>query len=539
MEKTKLNLRNLALPFVLYILVGIVGVLNLFYPTISSGFTKFQPDLVDSYFNAYVLEHGFKSFWDSGYSASFYSPTFFYPTKLLTTYSDNLLGTAPIYWVLRIFFDWVMSFELWEISVTVLTYFAFIVWLRYLKIRPSIAAICAYVFVFGISRVMQLNHPQLMPQLFTPLAFIFLTRFLLKPNLKDINIAALFIFLQTLAGYYIGWFLIFSLFFLILLSPIFLRAELKEVFQFISTNRRRVIITILFWIIAFLLFWSPYIFTSMSYRHFWKWELISNNLISWQSYFVVPESTLWYAFFGVLPTPIKEASDQFLFGGAFLFLAFAVCVVHLIKPSSQAFNFRLAGVFGAVGLLLLIITAKINEYTLWYLIYYGFPGTDGIRYVSRIWIVAYFYLFTCSAIVLNNYVENHLKLLSFKIFYILIFLFFITEQLVIHKPSVSKELAVVPESRLEEILKVNNDCDIFYNETDVGQKFYIAQHINAMWAAMNLNIPTINGYTGISKYNPGKKLNKDEIIKILGEHKDGQVCIFSSENGNYVLKEKF
>ena len=140
---------------------------------------------------------------------------------------------------------------------------------------------------------------------------------------------------------------------------------------------------------------------------------------------------------------------------------------------------------------------------------------------------------------LNNYVENHLKLLSFKIFYILIFLFFITEQLVIHKPSVSKELAVVPESRLEEILKVNNDCDIFYNETDVGQKFYIAQHINAMWAAMNLNIPTINGYTGISKYNPGKKLNKDEIIKILGEHKDGQVCIFSSENGNYVLKEKF
>ncbi|RJR26854.1 hypothetical protein C4561_03710 [candidate division WWE3 bacterium] len=521
---------------VLYVLVGVIGVFNLFYPSISSGFNNLQPNLGDAYFNAFVLEHGYKSFFDTSYDASFYSPAFFYPTKLVTTYSDNLLGAAPLYWIFRTMFDWVTSFELWEISVSVLTYVAMIIWLRHIKVHPSVAAVTSFVYVFGISRVIQLSHPQLLPQFFTPLAFIFLYRFLRRPAIKDMNAFIFLVFMQAAAGYYLGWFLILSLGFLILALPVFMQDDFRKVLKFVAERKKKVAVHLFIWVLIFGVFWAPYIFTSFRYRDLWDWSNIRDNLASPYSYFLVPITNIWYPLLKHLPILIKPTLEQYLFNGLFLFSSVVGGIVYLFRIKDNREFSGLIKSFTIVGLLLLLISLRINGYSLWYFFYHTVPGADGIRYVSRIWVIAYFYLYTAFAIMLSHFVRKYQGSILFKIFYFSLIVFFIAEQLVFFKSSVSKDTALTYVDKVGNIVETY-ECGVFYLETSPEQELYIAEHIHAMWAGMDLNTPTLNGYTGISKYKLGENLERHEINEMLQGVNIAPVCILTSENREIFLKD--
>ncbi len=56
-------------------------------------------DLGDARFNNYVLEHFFH--WVTGLTRDYWDAPFFFPFHQTITFSDNLLGSAPLYALFR------------------------------------------------------------------------------------------------------------------------------------------------------------------------------------------------------------------------------------------------------------------------------------------------------------------------------------------------------------------------------------------------------------------------------------------------------
>src|SRR5262249_7559842 len=72
-----------------------------FRPTLASGFTCLQTDPGDTLLNLYILEHSWQWLTRTDYCGTLWSPPFFHPQPGVLAYSENLLGTAPVYWALR------------------------------------------------------------------------------------------------------------------------------------------------------------------------------------------------------------------------------------------------------------------------------------------------------------------------------------------------------------------------------------------------------------------------------------------------------
>src|SRR5262249_33549556 len=132
-------------------LVVMVGLWSMFHPTLLSGFARLQADPGDTLLNVYVLEHSWR--WLTQADAGpHWSPAFFHPQPLVLAYSENLLGTAPLYWLLRPACPPVLAYQLWMMLVTVLTYASFAAMLRRLGVGHLLAALGGFVFAFGLPR---------------------------------------------------------------------------------------------------------------------------------------------------------------------------------------------------------------------------------------------------------------------------------------------------------------------------------------------------------------------------------------------------
>lgn len=170
----------------------------------------------DTRLNNYILEQGYQ--WVRG-NAEFWNPQMFYPISGTLAYTDILLGTAPIYWLLR----WVgtapdTSHQLW---ITLLLLLNFVVARSALKkiiqADPRAISLAAFVFAFGNPRGAQLNHQQMLPQLYFWICILASMR-LIEPHcetrLSAVGWIAAFWsawVLQIYAGFYLGWFLTLGL----------------------------------------------------------------------------------------------------------------------------------------------------------------------------------------------------------------------------------------------------------------------------------------------------------------------------------------
>src|SRR3954463_15640339 len=101
-----------------YSLALTAGLLAAFHPTLLSGFTLVQTDPGDTLLNHYVLEHSWLWLTKADYAGTLWSPPFFAPTPLTLAYSETLLGTAPLYWLLRAFCPELPAFLLWTMLVS-------------------------------------------------------------------------------------------------------------------------------------------------------------------------------------------------------------------------------------------------------------------------------------------------------------------------------------------------------------------------------------------------------------------------------------
>jgi hypothetical protein len=179
-------------------------------------------DLGDARFNNYVLEHFYR--YASGKEPSYWDAPFMYPYKNTIALSDNLLGTAPIYAAIRTAgLSRESAFQLWVVALFVLNFWCCFLALRKWVVVDVLAACGAYIFAFGIYNMGQMGHAQVFPKFMVPLAFWFLWRYLGSGGLKWFALVVLAVVYQFYCGMYLGFMLVYGLFFLALGHLVFLR----------------------------------------------------------------------------------------------------------------------------------------------------------------------------------------------------------------------------------------------------------------------------------------------------------------------------
>ncbi len=149
------------------------GMAMVFHESILTGLRAIEGGLGDTRLIHFILEHGFR--WLSGRPPheAFWSPPVFFPHENVAAYTDVLVGVGPFYWIWR----WLgagplTAFQLWSMAMWTLNFAAiYLVVRRYLGCGRAAATLGAVVFAFGSARVVQLVHPQLVPQFWVVLAF--------------------------------------------------------------------------------------------------------------------------------------------------------------------------------------------------------------------------------------------------------------------------------------------------------------------------------------------------------------------------------
>lgn len=166
--------------------------------------------LGDARFNMYMLEHAYQYFiTDTSIAENYWSAPFMFPESNVITYSDNLLGTFPLYSIFRLLgAEVVLAFTFWFIALSILNYLSayfFIKWL--LKDRFS-AAIGAFIFAFSVALFSQAFHAQTFPRFAIPLAFWTALLFKKQHSPLWFLCTILLVSYQIYCGIYLGFMLI-------------------------------------------------------------------------------------------------------------------------------------------------------------------------------------------------------------------------------------------------------------------------------------------------------------------------------------------
>jgi hypothetical protein len=201
----------------------IAGMLLHYYPMLLSGLARMPGEWNDTRLNNYFLEHGWRWLRRLPTDARFWELPAFYPVPNTAAYSDVLLTLAPPYWLFRAAGappD--ATYQLWLLVMTSLNYaVCYLLLRRTVRVGAAAASLGAFLFAFGASRGAQVMHPQLVPQFYTLAALHALWRLFEseggsadggdpRPS-RWIAVFFLSVAAQLWAGFYLAWFLGFTL----------------------------------------------------------------------------------------------------------------------------------------------------------------------------------------------------------------------------------------------------------------------------------------------------------------------------------------
>jgi hypothetical protein len=485
------------LPIFLYILFIGLGVVIAFYPTLISRFAFMQTDPGDTRLNNYFLEHSFQLFVNRNYSGGLWSPSFFYPDKNVLAFSENLFGAAPIYWLVRAFYSSDIAFQLWMIAVCILNFLSFAVLMRRYRVSHLLSVLGAFLFAFSMPRVFKLGHQQLLPQFFTPLAFLAMWEFVKQPTRKRLALFLLLTYLQVLAGIYLGWFLLFSLLIFFSITYGLYSEDRTKFLAYWRSDRKAIIAITLGWIALLVITLLPYLEAKSVFgpRPYSEVDSMLPRISSW---FAVGPGNLWSSLLGWTSKGLPMAHEHFLFAGGIVVLLTGLSVYtflrlrHVLTPERA----WIVKVCLLVFLVIFCLSLRLPfGLSLWRIVYSVVPGASVIRGVTRIWTIAYFYLFI--AIILSF--DSLLKAVVIKkgvriVIVSILCLVCISEQIVLNLPSYEKAIYTKQVEEIREVM--SKGCDIAYVlVAKSGAPFYI-DHLSAMWAGIEANVPVVNGYSG-------------------------------------------
>lgn len=467
---------------------------------------EFVPgDLGDARFNNYILEHFFR--WISGLDHDYWNAAFFYPYQKTIAFSDNLLGSAPVYALLRwAGLDRMAAFQGWYILGYGCNYLAAAYVLSRFKLKPLAAAVGAFFFTFGLPLLAQENHAQLLYHFCVPLACYFLWKFYERPRLTTLAALGFWLVWQFFLTIYIGIFLLILLAVLAVLLPFCVQApsirarlalwprRLITAWSEESPGRRILAGLVLIALGAsFVALIRPYRQVAIIYHFSRSWNEVLLMLPTPASYLLADRSQLWGASSGNFSNLQGRVEHQLFPGAAVLALT-----VTGIAGRFHSKNSRLAWLNLAAVLVMVALTLNIHGVSLYHVLW-QLPGMNSLRAVSRIQLVIMWPMAVFSAWVIDaatSLTSPRSRWLSLFIYLLAGLL--LVESVLYHHLTFSKNEAQARLDKIhQQIPAVLPEEPILFVARNPLDPAY-APELDAMLAAQDLGWPTLNGYSGNS-----------------------------------------
>lgn len=468
------------------------GLLLAFHPTLFSSFRLMQTDPGDTRLNNLALEHGYRWFL-AGLRLrpiSLWDQPIFFPARNTAAYTEILLGSAPLYWVARLMrFAPDTSFQAWTIALLVLDFVSMALFLRgCLGFSRASSAIGAFLFAFASPRLAQLGHQQLLPQFFTMFALYGLFRFF-RPRKMSATQGVYVFFVccaaQLWASLYLGWFLCVALLVMSVCASC-VRPDRKELITQLAAKRATVVTAAM----LFAVLVAPMTFHYVAARRetgarpWWDAERMVPPLQSWL--YLGPQSWLysWQPRIEAFARIATEHEQRLGIGWCTLVLA----IVGLYMLQRTQGGWTRVMCLSAISVLILV-TLYPGGFTIWKVLFRVLPGANAIRGVSRV----VFLMLIPLSIGLAYLVETRARWAVG----LLIAALCVLEQ--------GQAVGAYDKTRVRSDVarlaaRVGKDCIAFYysplfpDSRDAPPQFKL--HLDAMWAALETGVPTVNGYSG-------------------------------------------
>ena len=486
------------------------------HPILLSGFRETQGNLGDARYLNYLLEHTYRWAARSPAHDRLWDPPIFHPALNTFAYSETLLGAAPIYWLFRaVTFRPDSAFQLWLLAVSCLNFLgARLLLKRGLRFDVLPSCFGAFLYAFASARIAHVGHPQLLPAFYPPLAILALCRILepaaasrpRRERLAWVGLLAGALVAQAYTCVYTAWFHLLGLAIggvVALLIPACRRAILLA----FRLHALELGAGIALAILALLPLGSHYLRAGaeVGYRDYSSILPLMPRLSSW----VHPGPGNWlYGWmsrvppFRDLPTPYEQA-----LGFGLLTTAAAVAGLFLRRASP---GYRVLGLSALATILL--ATLWPGGVSLWRIVFAVVPGADALRAVARVGNVLLLPVAIGAAAFVQSVPWNRWKV-------------GLTVVVCLLEQGVTTETYDKERARADvaEIVKsVDRRASAFFYSViqpgvpDWAESVPIKYHVDAIWAQLDLGIPTINGYSGHAP--PGWAFKTGIVARTPGEH---------------------
>ena len=500
--------------------VGLTGLWVTFYPTFLSGFTRMQPEAGDVLLNTVFFEHSYRWAFDPQYPFSLWSPGFFYPTPYAFTYSETLLGTAPLYWLLRLWCSETVACQVWIVLTYALNFLSMAVVLRWFGVNTLLTAAGAYVFAFGLIRADHLTHQHMMVQYFSPLAVWYAWTCLRDPTARRWITLLVLGTWQVLASLHLGWFLGFGL---VIFTAWGLAVEPGSRTRVRDFIRRRPVATFVPLLAAGLvlgLYARNFYQGTPSPRAYWEAAMYCPYPDGW---FVATPGSLWADH--LTPRHPGAFPEKAVFQGFAIYATILLAGWYAWRRSFPNRGLVVAGV-GTAAVLALLGTRWGKNVSLWYLVHQLVPGANAFRAIGRVAFAAYLFGLIGGLVGLQSLVNDRIARPRSRT---LVFVFFAAAMML-------EQVRPFPESfdkradfldRVELLTPQLNGVDAAYVMYDDTMPDY-RHEIVAMWAATRTAVPVINGFSGTTPPGypgTGDRPSVEELIWLLGPQWRGRLAV--------------
>lgn len=516
------------LNWALYVLVLMGGLLTSFPIPILSGFARVQTDEEDTVHLHYLLEHGWRWVSDPSYPSTFWTPRYFHPAVNTFAYSENLIGTAPIYWALRVGLSEDISLQVWILITFAANYVAMLVVLRWFGVHPILATLGGYLFAFSLPRQAQLVHLLLLPQAFTPFAIYYFWKLLHDPDRRSWVLLLLMGAWQLLASIHLGWFLGFALATWFGLLAILDSACIKRLAVFLKRNPAFAAITFLIVALGLGLFFRNYYTgpTSVSVPYNIS-QRYSPPISNWLA---AEPHTLWEQRL-VLEKDQQNDMEDYLFCG---FGMLAILLAAFLfgwegRRSNQSRPVAQLS-FSAAWCCLFLVAITFNfggNLSMWYPIYSCVPGADGIRAIGRV-VLLVIPIALIGGLPAIQYLAEEKITQSRRRNVLYAGLFALCALETVHYAHRSLDRAAI-RARIDRYAAELVDVDAGFIFAGPEFNGAVSTHeATAMWAGMIAKMPVINGYSSRYPDNYPEGVGDDPlpaVLKFLGHSWRGRLLI--------------
>ncbi|MCO6499619.1 MAG: hypothetical protein J5I47_04470 [Vicingus serpentipes] len=485
------------------LLLFIVGLYTFAIRIIGYDFTYLPGDMGDTRFNNYILEHGYQYL--TGQVKEYWSAPFLYPTKNVIAYSDNLLGSVPLYSLFRAFdFGRETSFQLWFLVLSALNFACCYVALNKWFNNAILASVGAYIFAFGIYNLGMIGHAQVFPKFMIPLIFYWVWQYLSKKEIKYFFFTTMAVVYQFYCGIYLGFFVIYALLFIV--GSYFVAYRDIAFFHQFKNKKNNLIFfsTLLLAGITIYPLIYPY-FELSRVTGLRTFDEIVNSIPHPLSYFFVqPASFLWKEIF-YIQNPCFEGFDEwwvhFLFPGVLPWVTVICMPVILFYKKRKKKEGRMGQFLFLAFLLSMIFCMNFNGFIPYKLIY-RLPGFASMRALNRIINVEIMFF-----ILIAIYVSHELSKKSFlklKIIYFLPLLVIMDNVYNLNwdvrrfnKEESIQKVEVIKNQISQAGIKKHQVVAVALNkEKENSHIDIIDHHISVMLASQELHLSCVNGYSG-------------------------------------------